>query len=208
MCREFETANIDISSFRRLSQEEREELPSQGQNVLDCDVFVLGFISAFVNNLEKNFSLRDMPFLWNSFVKIIMNEQPLCDISNCPSTQESCDPAYEGGDYGSVLGLVGCSTIETMRCRGQENICSDRESGGSGTGLVHCAGENSSARIGEEKIKKCRTGVSPFSLDKTMEEVSAGFGVAFPGKYESGEFEKDYEDMEDDPFVFPPPLPH
>ena len=179
MCREFETANIDISSFRRLSQEEREELTSQGQNDLDCDVFVLGFISAFVNNLEKNFSLRDMPFLWNSFVKIIMNGQPLCDISNCPSTQESCDPAYEGGDYGSVLGLVGCSTIETMRCRGQENICSDRESGGSGTGLVHCAGENSSARIGEEKIKKCRTGVSPFSLDKTMEEVSAGLVLLF-----------------------------
>ena len=40
-----------------------------------------------------------------------------------------------------------------------------------------------------------------------MEEVSAGFGVAFPGKYEWGDFEKDYEDMEDDPFAFPPPLP-
>ena len=39
--------------------------------------------------------------------------------------------------------------------------------------------------------------MSPFSLDKTMEEVSAGFGVAFPGKYESGDFEKDYEDMEE-----------
>ena len=51
-----------------------------------------------------------------------------------------------------------------------------------------------------------------------MEEVSAGFGVAFPGKYESGDFEEDYEDLEDDPFVLPllspllspsssPPLP-
>ena len=66
-------SNIDISSFRRLSQEEREKLPSQGQNVFDCGVFVLGFISAFVNNLEMNFSLRDMPFLRNSFAKIIMN---------------------------------------------------------------------------------------------------------------------------------------
>ena len=73
LCREFKTANIDISSFRRLSQEEREKLPSQGQNVFDCGVFVLGFISAFVNNLEMNFSLRDMPFLRNSFAKIIMN---------------------------------------------------------------------------------------------------------------------------------------
>ena len=36
-----------------------------------------------------------------------------------------------------------------------------------------------------------------------MEEVSAGFGVAFPGKYESGDFEEDYEDMEDDHFVSP-----
>ena len=72
---------------------------------------------------------------------------------------------------------------------------------------MHCAGEDSSARIGEDGIKKCRTGVSPFSPEKTMEEVSAGFGVAFPGKYESGDFEEDYEDMEDDPFVFPPPLP-
>ena len=49
-----------------------------------------------------------------------------------------------------------------------------------------------------------------------MKEVSTGFGVAFPGKYESGDFEEDYEDMEDDPFVSPllfpllsppPPLP-
>ena len=39
-----------------------------------------------------------------------------------------------------------------------------------------------------------------------MEEVSAGFGVAFPGRYESGDFEEDYEEMEDDPFVFPPHL--
>ena len=34
-----------------------------------------------------------------------------------------------------------------MGCRGQKNICRDRESGGSGTGLLHCAGENSSARM-------------------------------------------------------------
>ena len=38
------------------------------------------------------------------------------------------------------------------------------------------------------------------ALKKTMEEVSAGFGVAFPGRYESGDFEEDYEEMEDDPF--------
>ena len=37
-----------------------------------------------------------------------------------------------------------------------------------------------------------------------MKEVSAGFSVAFPGKYESGDFEEDYEDMEN---VFHPPLP-
>ena len=49
--------------------------------------------------------------------------------------------------------------------------------------------------------------MSPFSHEKTMEEVSVGFGVAFPGKYESGDFEEDYEDIKDDPFVFPPPLP-
>ena len=103
-----------ISLFRRLSQEEREKLPSQGQNVFDCGVFVLGFISAFVNNLEMNFSLRDMSFLRNSFAKIIMNGQPLCDIKNCPSTKESCDLACEESDHGSVPGLVGYSTIETM----------------------------------------------------------------------------------------------
>ena len=49
---------------------------------------------------------------------------------------------------------------------------------------MHCAGEDSSARIGEDGIKKCKTGVSPFSPGKTMEEVSAGFGVAFPGEYD------------------------
>ena len=86
LCREFKTANINISSFRRLSQQEREKLPSQGQNVFDCGVFVLGFISAFVNNLEMNFSLRDMPFLQNSFAKNIMNGQPVCDLKNCIST--------------------------------------------------------------------------------------------------------------------------
>ena len=73
--------------------------------------------------------------------------------------------------------------------------------------FVICAGEDSSAKIGEDGIKKCRTGVSPFSPEKTMEEVSVGFGVVFPGKYESGDFEEDYEDMNDDLFVLPPPLP-
>ena len=69
---------------------------------------------------------------------------------------------------------------------------------------MHCAGEDSSARIGEDGINKCRSGVSP---KKTMEEVSAGFGDAFLGKYESGDF--DFEDMEDDPFVSPSsPPPH
>ena len=71
---------------------------------------------------------------------------------------------------------------------------------------MHCAGEDSSARIGEDGIKKCKAGVSPFSTGKTMEEVSAGFGVAFPGEYESGDFEEDYDDMNDDLFVLPPPL--
>ena len=72
--------------------------------------------------------------------------------------------------------------------------------------FVHYAGEDSSARIGEDGIKKCKTGVSPFSTGKTMEEVSAGFGVAFPGEYESGDFEEDYDDTNDDLFVLPPPL--
>ena len=71
---------------------------------------------------------------------------------------------------------------------------------------MQCAGEDSSARIGEDGIKKCKTGVSPFSTGKTMEEVSAGFGVAFPGEYESGDFEEDYDDINDDLFVLPPPL--
>ena len=68
--------------------------------------------------------------------------------------------------------------------------------------FVLCAGEDSSARTGEDGIKKCRKGVSPFSPEKTMEEVSAGFGVAFPGKYESGDFEEDYEDMNDMSYLF------
>ena len=55
---------------------------------------------------------------------------------------------------------------------------------------MHCAGEDSSASIDEDGIKKCRTGVSPCSPEKTMEEVSFGFGVAFPGKFESGDFEE------------------
>ena len=41
-----------------------------------------------------------------------------------------------------------------------------------------------------------------------MEEIFVGFGVAFPGKCESGDFEEDYEDMKDDPFVLPLLFPH
>ena len=41
-----------------------------------------------------------------------MNGQPFCDIKNCPSTQESCDPAYEEDGHGSVLGLVGYSILK------------------------------------------------------------------------------------------------
>ena len=41
-----------------------------------------------------------------------------------------------------------------------------------------------------------------------MEEVSAGFGVAFPGKFVTGDFKEDYEDMKDDPFVLPLLFPH
>ena len=33
------------------------------------------------------------------------------------------------------------------------------------------------------------------------------FWCFFSGKYESGDFEEDYEDMNDDLFVLPPPLP-
>ena len=45
--------------------------------------------------------------------------------------------------------------------------------------IVHCAGEDSSARIGEDRIKKCQRRVSPFTPEKTMEEVSAGFVLLF-----------------------------
>ena len=38
-------------------------MPSQGRNTSDCGVFMLGFISAYVNNIEMKFGVRDMPFL-------------------------------------------------------------------------------------------------------------------------------------------------
>ena len=57
-----------------------------------------------------------------------------------------------------------------------------------------------------ESRNEKQVGVSPFSPGKTMEEVSAGLGVAFPGEYESGDCEEDYDDMNDDLFVLPPPL--
>ena len=68
---------------------------------------------------------------------------------------------------------------------------------------MHCAGEDSSARIGEDGIKKYKTRVSPISPEKTMEGVSAGFGVAFPIKYESGEGCEDMEDPLFYPLLFP-----
>ena len=36
--------------------------------------------------------------------------------------------------------------------------------------------------------------------------MPGSFGVAFPGEYESGDFEEDYDDINDDLFVLPPPL--
>ena len=72
---------------------------------------------------------------------------------------------------------------------------------------MHCAGEDSSARIGEDGIKKCRTGMSPFSPEKNHGRGFYWFWCCFSCKYESGDFEEDCEDVEDDPFVFPPPLP-
>lgn len=57
-------------------------MPSQGRNTSDCGVFMLGFISAYVNNIEMKFGVRDMPFLRSSFAKIIINGRPWHDCSN------------------------------------------------------------------------------------------------------------------------------
>ena len=57
-------------------------MPSQGRNTSDCGVFMLGFISAYVNNIQMKFGVRDMPFLRSSFAKIIINGRPWHDCSN------------------------------------------------------------------------------------------------------------------------------
>ena len=138
LCDWFKTANIDISSFQRLSHEEREKMPSQGHNITDCGVFMLGFISAFVNNIEMNFGLADMPFLRSSFAKIIMNGRPLHDCINCPdnhetlhsvhgeSTQSSTGHMYQGDeDNGASFFYLG-----SMECgKGMSPLMSEETTG-------------------------------------------------------------------------------
>lgn len=67
----FQMANIDLSSFRKLNWQERQHIPSQGDNITECGVFLLGFMCAFVNCLELSFNLNFLSFLWHSFAKII-----------------------------------------------------------------------------------------------------------------------------------------
>lgn len=72
----FQTANIDLSSFRKLNQHKRPDILSQGDNTTECGVFFLGFVCAFVNCQKLSFDLNFMSYLRHSFAKIIMNEHP------------------------------------------------------------------------------------------------------------------------------------
>ena len=76
LCTVFQMANIDLTSLRKLHQEERECIPSQEQNTTECGVFLLGLMCAFVNGLSFNFDLKDVSFLCPSFAKILMNGRP------------------------------------------------------------------------------------------------------------------------------------
>lgn len=54
----FWTANIDLSSFPKLNQQQTQQIPSQGDNNTECGVFLLGFLCAFVNCLGLSFDLK------------------------------------------------------------------------------------------------------------------------------------------------------
>ena len=41
LCNAFQTANIDLSSFRKFNHQERKDIPSQGLNTTECGIFLL-----------------------------------------------------------------------------------------------------------------------------------------------------------------------
>ena len=202
----FQTANIDLSSFRKLNQQERQQIPSQGDSTTECGVFLLGFMCAFVNCLGLSFDLSMMSFLRHSFAKIIMNGRPLyvpiaSNPTVCPEDVQQATPGSEISE--SVSGSVDLGQDNNQEVC--EPISENVEVVQSNTEVATCA------KTHKSKDKIIPSGiqfVNPSNSDSTDAVTSdprSSFSVH--DGYMSEVSMDPTDDIEDDPFDLPPPLP-
>ena len=114
----FQMRSIDLSSFQRLSQQERQQLPSQGQNRTECGALLLGFMSAFVHNLTMNFSLREMSFLRPAFAKIILNGRPSSSVENGVFNTDACTQPNESDSAEETIQSIEQADIDGKHSEG------------------------------------------------------------------------------------------
>ena len=198
----FETANIDLSSFRKLNQQERQHIPSQGDNKTECGVFLLGFMSAFVSCLKLSFDLNFMSFLRHSFAKIIMNGRPpyvpvAPSQTVCPEDAQQTTTASEIKESVSGSVNLGLGSNHQVSEPSNENL--------EDTNMVDCAKTNRSKK---EIVPSSIQLGSPSNSDST-DAVMSGPRNSFSlhDGYMSEDPIDPADDIEGDPFDLPPPLP-
>lgn len=201
----FETVNIDLSSFRKLNQQERQQIPSQGDSTTECGVFLLGFMCAFVKCLGLSFDLSMMSFLRHSFAKIVMNGRPqyVPKASNPTVCPEDVQQVTTGSEISeSVSGsLAQGQTNNQEVC---EPISEKLEVEQSITEVATCAITHKS---NDEIIPSSNQLVNPSNSDST-DAVRSGPRCSF--SVHDGHMCEDSmdptDDIDDDPFDLPPPL--
>ena len=195
----FQTKSIDLSSFQRLSQQERQQLPSQGQNRTECGAFLLGFMSAFVHNLTMNFGLREMSFLRPAFAKIILNGRPSSSVENGVFNTGVCTQPKESD-----------SAEETIQSIEQADI------DGKHSGLTDCdrTSEEPTCSQSVFDTEVCTQTKESDSAEETIQSIEQ---ADIDGKHSEGLTDCDRtseeptciqysDDIDDDPFNLPPPL--
>lgn len=197
----FQSANIDLSSFRKLNQQERQHIPSQGDNTTECGVFLLGFMCAFVNCLKLSFDLNFTSYLRHSFAKIIMNGRPSSvQLAASPTV---CIEETKQTTTGSEIPETVSGSVNLKQDNNQqvnELSCENVEVVQSNTGMVDCA-----------KAKRHEEEIIPCSIQLVGPSNSDSIDAAMSSPVHDGDMSKVQmnltDDIEDDPFDLPPPLP-
>ena len=202
----FQTANIDLSSFRKLNRKERQQIPSQGDSTTECGVFLLGFMCAFVNCLGLSFDLSFTSFLRHSFAKIIMNGRPPCapiaaNPTVCPEDAQQTTTGSEIPE--SVSGSVNLGQDNNQPV--SEPISENLKVAQCGPEMVTYANTHRS----KEEIQPSGIRLASPSNSETTDAVMSGPRSSFSvhDVYMSEDPVDATDDIEDDPFDLPPPLP-